>query len=49
MDYETYLVRLSRMKYPRAMLIEHLPEEQYAPSRMYLEETAKKLGVTIYG
>lgn len=48
MDYETYLVRLSRMKYSRAILIEHLPEEKYAPSKQYLEETAKKLGVTIY-
>jgi len=48
MDYEQYLVRLSRMKRPRALLIEHLPEEKYEPSRRYLVETAARLGVKIY-
>ncbi|MBT4485571.1 MAG: sugar phosphate isomerase/epimerase [Candidatus Latescibacteria bacterium] len=48
MDYETYLVRLSRMKYPRVLLLEHLPLEQYPPSKKYLEDTAAKLGVKIY-
>ncbi len=48
MDYEQYLARLSRMKYPRALLIEHLPAESYPPSKQYLEETAAKIGVKIY-
>ncbi len=48
MDYETYLVRLSRMKKTRVMYIEHLPDEKYAPSRQYLVETAERLGVKIY-
>lgn len=48
MDYEQYLTRLSRMKYTRALLIEHLPAELYEPSRQYLVDTAKKVGVTIY-
>ena len=48
-DYETYLVRLSRMKYPRCLLIEHLTREQYPPSRQFLLDTAKKVGVKIYG
>lgn len=47
-DYETYLVRLSRMKHPMSLLIEHLPEELYEPSRRYLHETASRLGVKIY-
>ncbi len=49
MDYETYLVRLSRMNYPRPLLLEHLSIEQYPPSKKYLEDTAAKLGIKIYG
>ena len=48
MDYETYLARMSQMKYPRVLYIEHLPNELYPPSKKHLEETAKKIGVTIY-
>jgi sugar phosphate isomerase/epimerase len=48
MDFEVYLANLSRMKYPRALLIEHLPQEQYAPSKKHLMDTAAKLGVKIY-
>ena len=47
-DYETYLARLSRLKTPRVLLIEHLPDDQYPPSKKHLEDTAKKLGVKIY-
>ncbi len=48
MDFETYLVRLSRMKYPRALYLEFLPREQYPEAKQYIEQTAKKVGVTIY-
>ena len=48
-DYATYLVRLSRLSYTRALLIEHLPADQYPPSRQYLLDTAKQVGVRIYG
>jgi len=48
MDYETYLTRLSRMKHPMCLLIEHLPVELYEPSHRYLKETAARLGVKIY-
>jgi len=48
MDYETYLVRLSRLKTTRVMYIEHLPDELYAPSKKYLDETAARLGVPLY-
>ncbi len=48
MDFEQYLARMSHLKYPRCMLIEHLPSEQYPPSKKHLEDTAKKLGVKIY-
>ena len=48
MDYETYLARMSRMKSPRVLYIEHLARELYPPSKKHLEDTAKKLGVKIY-
>lgn len=48
-DYETYLVRLSRMQWPRTLLLEHMPQEDYAPSKKFIEETAAKVGVKIYG
>jgi len=32
-DYETYLARISRMKWPRTLLLEHFPEEQYPAIR----------------
>ncbi len=48
MDYETYLARLSRMETPRVLYIEHLPDELYPPSKKHLEDTASRLGVSIY-
>lgn len=48
MDYELYLAYMSRMKYPRALLLEHLKNEQYPPSKKFLEDTAAKIGVKIY-
>ena len=48
MDYAQYFARLSHMKYPRALLIEHLPRDAYQPSKKFLEETAAKIGVKIY-
>ena len=48
-DYETYLVRLSRLKTPCPLMIEHLPnEEEYAFAKKYIEDTAEKVGVVIY-
>jgi len=50
MDYEVYLTHLSRMKYPRCLLIEHMRDaEQYPASKQFLCETAKKAGVKIHG
>ncbi|MFA6472169.1 MAG: sugar phosphate isomerase/epimerase [Candidatus Latescibacterota bacterium] len=48
MDYETYLVQLSRMKKPRVLMLEFLPEEQYPQAKQFIEETAAKVGVKIY-
>ena len=49
MDYETYLVRLSRMKWPRTLLPEHVPEDQLIEAAQYIRKVAAKVGVTIYG
>ncbi|MBN1292786.1 MAG: sugar phosphate isomerase/epimerase [Candidatus Latescibacteria bacterium] len=49
LDYETYLVGLSRLSTPRPLLIEHIPDEQYADAKKYIEDTAAKVGVKIYG
>jgi len=48
MDYETYLVRLSRLMRTRVLMLEFLPSEKYPEAKRYVEETAKKLGVRIY-
>lgn len=47
LDYETYLVRMSRMKWPRTIHPEHLPEDQYSEAEAYIRKVAKKVGVTI--
>jgi sugar phosphate isomerase/epimerase len=48
MDYETYLVQLSRMKKSRALMIEFLSEEQSPLAKKFIEDTAARIGVKIY-
>ena len=48
MDFETYLVRLSRLKYTRVLYLEFLPENQYPLAKKHIEETAKRVGVKLY-
>jgi sugar phosphate isomerase/epimerase len=48
-DYETYLVRLSRLSSPRPLMLEHFPAEMYPPAKAFIEKTAEKVGVKIYG
>lgn len=47
-DYETYLVRMSRMKWPRTLLLEFGKDEEYPAAKAFVEKTAKKVGVKIY-
>jgi sugar phosphate isomerase/epimerase len=49
LDYETYLVRMSRMKWPRSLLPEHIPGDQYIEAKAYIEKVAAKVGVKMYG
>ena len=48
MDYETYLVRLSKLSWSRTLIIEHLKDEDYPAAKKFIEETAAQVGVTIY-
>lgn len=49
MDYETYLARMSRMKWPRTLFIEHLTDEEYPGAKAFILQTAKKAGVKVHG
>ena len=49
MDYETYLVRLSRMDWPRTLLPEHVPADQLIEAAGYIRKIAAKVGVKIIG
>ena len=47
-DYETYLVRMSHMEWPRVLMLEFGTDEEYPVSKAFLETTAEKVGVKIY-
>ncbi len=47
-DYETYLCGLSRLRQPVTLIIEHIPDEEYAGAKRFIEHTADRLGVGIY-
>ena len=49
LDIDTYLVRLSQMKWPRTLLIEHFPTEKYAEATLFVREKASALGMKIHG
>lgn len=49
LDYETYLVRLSRMKWSRSLLPEHIPGDQFPEAEAYIRKVAEKVGVKIIG
>ena len=49
MDYETYLVRMSRLEWPRMLLPEHIPADQYAEAYSFIRNAAEKAGVKFYG
>ena len=49
MDYETYLIRMSKMKWSRSLLPEHFPAEQMPEAYAYIRKVAEKVGVKIHG
>jgi hypothetical protein len=40
---------MSRLKSPRALEPEHIPEEEYPEAKAFLEKTAAEAGVKMYG
>ncbi len=48
LDYETYLVRISRLKWSRSLLPEHIPADQFDEAYAYIRSVAEKVGVKIY-
>jgi sugar phosphate isomerase/epimerase len=48
LDFETYLVRMSRLKFPRSLEPEHIEDDEYPEAKAYIEQIAKKVGVTFY-
>jgi len=49
MDYETYLARISRLEWPRALEPEHIADEEYPEAFAYIREVAGRVGVKIHG
>jgi hypothetical protein len=50
MDYETFLVRMSRLKRPTNALVEFLSTpEEYQQAQKNIRAVAGKVGVKIYG
>ena len=49
LDYETYLVRLSRMKWTRSLQPEHIPADQFDEAYSHIRTVAAKVGVKIHG
>ena len=49
LDYEYYLVQMSRLKWPRALEPEHIPDEEYPEANAYIKKIAAQVGVKIYG
>lgn len=47
LDYETYLVRISRLKWSRSLLPEHFPAEQVPEGLAYIRKVAAKVGVKL--
>ncbi|MBN1295067.1 MAG: sugar phosphate isomerase/epimerase [Candidatus Latescibacteria bacterium] len=48
MDYETFLARMSRLQWPRAIFPEHIEPEEFPEADSYIKEVASRIGVTIY-
>ncbi len=48
LDYELLLARMSRLSWPRTLMLEHFAPEAYPPAKHYIEETARRVGIEIY-
>jgi sugar phosphate isomerase/epimerase len=48
LDYGTFLLCLSRLSFPRTLIIEHIPDDDYPSAKKFIEETAARVGAAIY-
>ncbi len=48
LDYETYLLRMSHLKWPRALEPEHIPDEEYPEAKEHIRQVASRVGVKLY-
>lgn len=48
LDFETYLIRMSRLKWPRTFMLEKVSDKEYHPVRSFIEQRAAKVNVKIY-
>jgi len=48
MDYETFLARMSRLKWPRALFPEHIEPEEYPEADAYIKKVAARIGVKLH-
>lgn len=48
LDYETYLVLMSHLKWPRALEPEHIEDSEYPEAKAYIEKIASNVGVKLY-
>ncbi len=49
MDYTTYIARMSQFEWPRMLLPEHIPGDQYPEAYAFLRKMAQETGVSFYG
>jgi len=49
MDYATFIARMSRLAWPRAIFPEHIEPEEYPVADAYIKEVAARVGVRVYG
>jgi len=48
LDYKTFLTEMSNLPVDTPFILEHLPQEEYAPAQAYVLEVANEIGVSFY-
>jgi sugar phosphate isomerase/epimerase len=48
LDYKTFITEMSKLPVDTPFILEHLPQEDYAPSQAYILEVADEVGVSFY-
>jgi sugar phosphate isomerase/epimerase len=48
LDYNTFLIEMSKLPVDTPFILEHLPQEEYPPAQAYVLESARLAGVSFY-